>query len=392
MKWLIVRRCGSTITYSAFLSIYYIYMNNVLHMTPAEIGSVYAVLLFANQILALPAGMVGDRWGFRLPIILGCLTDAASYLILAFSTGGEGAYMAAVGIGLGGCLFSTNARAELLSYTRDDKSRTARVQGEFLRWTNIGALLGPLLGFAVLKSDMQRSPFVMFAAAELLLLVPIVLERSANPQESGKFGGLAPSNLPSPSSTYWRQFTLLHLLAAIPVGLAASTPVVFPYIFDTILHRPADNSIAQLLQNLVIIVLQTWFSVRLLSASRIKTSLVMSGVLLFCLIGLATFSTSSGWLFALSGLFGVCQVIATTAIYNGVIFMGTPKGKAAAFGLSKLVLAISTFCILKSVPMILYAWQRLFECQVQTIVSFLSLMSGFTLFAIFFRFVREREA
>jgi MFS family permease len=367
-------------------------MNNVLHMTPAEIGSVYAVLLFANQILALPAGMMGDRWGFRLPMVLGCLTDAASYLILAFSTSGEGAYIAAVGIGLGGCLFSTNARAELLSYTRDDKSRTARVQGEFLRWTNIGALLGPLLGFAVLKSDMQRAPFLMFAAVELLLLVPIALEMSARPRGSENDAAPVPSNVPSPSSTYWRQFVMLHFLAAIPVGLAASTPVVFPYIFDTILHRPADNSIAQLLQNLVIIVLQTWFSVRLLSTSRIKTSLVMSGVLLFCLIGLATFATSSGWLFALSGLFGICQVIATTAVYNGVIFMGTPKGKAAAFGLSKLVLAISTFCILKSVPLILYAWQRLFECQVQTIVSFLCLMSGFTLFAIFFRFVREREA
>lgn len=392
MKWLIMRRCGSTINYAAFIAVYYIYMSGSLRMSPSEIGLVYAVLLFSNQIFALPAGMIGDRLGFRVPMILGCFIDAGSYFTLAMSATAVGAFVAVFGIGLGGCLFSTNARAELLSYTTGDKSRTALVQGDFLRWSNIGALIGPMVGFVILKGNLERSPFFLFGAVELLLMIPVLMERT----KKGK-GVLEPTNqlkeIEAPASAgYWHQFLWLHLIGAIPVGLAASAPVVFPYIFDNILQLPADNSIAQLVRSFVVIVLQAWFSVRLISNARITTSLVTSGFLLICLIGLATFSTNSMWLFALSGLFGICQVMATTAIYNGVIFIGTPKGKATAFGLSKLVLAVSTFCILRFVPSLLSAWQSSFQDHHVLVISLLLVTLVLTFIVVSFKFAAEKEA
>lgn len=391
MNWLIIRRCGSTITYSAFLSILYIYMSASLQMSPSDIGSVYAVLLLSNQIFALPAGIVGDRWGFRLPMILGCLVDAASYCILAFSSSAEGAFIAAVGIGLGGCLFSTNARAELLSFTDGDKNRTARVQGEFLRWTNIGALIGPVVGFCILNAKLERMPFYLFVVLELLLLIPILAGKPSTPSAMKKTAPVAEQGkIDQPSINYWRQFILLHLLAAIPVGLAASAPIVFPYVFDTILHVPADNSIAQFVRNFVIIVLQGWISIRLISTANIRMALVISGFLLFCLMGLATFAPSSFWLIAMSSLFGICQVIATTAIYNGIIFVGTPKGRAAAFGLSKLILALSTFCILKLIPSFLMTWQNTFQGHIPQLVSFISVFFALTLLAVFVSYFRKR--
>ncbi|KJV07104.1 hypothetical protein VZ95_20260 [Elstera litoralis] len=348
---IIVRRCGSAITYALFISIYFNFLQDQLGWDADSASLFYSFLLFSNQVFALPAGIFGDRFGFKPMMVVGCIIDAICYLALATSPGVFVAISAAVGIGIGGCLFSTNARAELLTASHGNKREAARQQGRFLRWTNVGSLIGPVLGLLVLQHNNYTLALSVSAAFEVALSIPLILGwlRGGTREKSSKITKLTLLDI----GPQRKSFIKLHLWAFIPVGLASSAPILFPYIFTNVVSSPDDNSIAQLIRNIVVIVLQSWASQALLIEGKLSRILIACSMLTFCIFILAFLFPYNSMIFGLSALFGLIQVFTTTAIYNGIVLIGSTERQATFFGASKLLLSASTFIVLQAIPLLM---------------------------------------
>ena len=249
---LIAQRFGSALTYGILLSILFLYLTVTVDVRPNAAGWYFAVLLFSNQIFALPARVLGRRFGTGKIFIAGSCLNLLAYAILFMFPSSGVAMLACMLLGVGGCLFSSNAQAEILAPSDGQTRQAAAHQGSFLRWTNIGALLGPLLALAVLRQTAIRDLFLICFLAELLFLA--VAFRSDRLEHR-------PIPAPPAFRTMLRQrpplpFLLQHAIGAFPIALALSAPFVVPYLFATVNGQVDEVAAAQFVRAFIIIAVQ----------------------------------------------------------------------------------------------------------------------------------------
>jgi MFS family permease len=120
-----------------------LYAVALFEATPAMIGSLMFIHGIGLAFFNIPGGMVSDRWGRRMPAVLGSLVATAGVLWYA-SPGNYWALFAAVGLAGAGAAFSTPAVAAL---TADicDPSRRGEAFGYFLTSFNLGMVAGALV-------------------------------------------------------------------------------------------------------------------------------------------------------------------------------------------------------------------------------------------------------
>ena len=130
---------------------------------PSLIGTIYAAGAIANTIGYIPFGILADRYGRKIFVIIGGIIPTVSYAIFGLTLDPAWLILASVigGVGLAGGLgvaINSPAILPLLAASTSDKNRTmlfGLTQGAFIAALTIGALLSFLPSFLVFQFSLS---------------------------------------------------------------------------------------------------------------------------------------------------------------------------------------------------------------------------------------------
>lgn len=136
--------------------------------------------------LLLPMGALGDRIGRRRLLLIGAAAFGAASIIAAFSTSAEMLMVARAVLGVGGATLAPSTLAIIRATFHDEAQRRTAVSA----WTAAfmaGVPLGSLIGGVLVEHFWWGSVFLINlpVMAFLLLLAPVVLPESRNPEPRG---------------------------------------------------------------------------------------------------------------------------------------------------------------------------------------------------------------
>ncbi|GAA2891202.1 MFS transporter [Streptosporangium fragile] len=160
------------------------YLGGTLGLSAAVVGVVLGVRNLSQQGLFLIGGTASDRIGARTVIIVGCGLRAVGFGLFALDGSLPVLLGASVLSGLAGALFNPAVRAYLATEAGD---RRAEAFSLFNVFANTGALLGPLLGSALLLLDFRVAAtvaaliFAGLTVAQALTLPPRPVPPGAGP-------------------------------------------------------------------------------------------------------------------------------------------------------------------------------------------------------------------
>ncbi|MFH8803334.1 MFS transporter [Streptomyces sp. NPDC017936] len=152
-----------------------------LGMSAAVVGIVLGVRSLSQQGLFIIGGSAADRLGARGVIIAGCALRTVGFALFALGDGLPVLLAASVLSGLAGALFNPAVRAYL---AHEAGERKAEAFALFNVFATTGALVGPLLGGALLLVDFRTSAltaagiFAVLTVAQALVLPAREVERS----------------------------------------------------------------------------------------------------------------------------------------------------------------------------------------------------------------------
>ena len=151
---------------------------------PSTIGAIYALGAIANTVAYIPFGLLADRYGRKVFLIVGGFIPFISYAIFGLTLDPLWLIFASIlgGIGLAGGLgvaMSTPSLLPLLAATTNDKNRTRLfgiLQGAWIIALTIGALLSFLpsvLGSSFSLSSQVHHSYSYFAMSLLVAVSTI---------------------------------------------------------------------------------------------------------------------------------------------------------------------------------------------------------------------------
>ena len=143
------------------------HLGGTLGMAGWAAGLVMGMRVFSQQGLFLLGGTLGDRIGYRLAIIVGCLVRSVGFALLGWAAQLPLLLLAAFLTGFAGALFTPCAQAYLAGECRDAAQRQQAFALHNLA-SGAGMLLGPLAG--MLLSGVSYSITGLLAGAVFLLL------------------------------------------------------------------------------------------------------------------------------------------------------------------------------------------------------------------------------
>ncbi|MFI7584008.1 MFS transporter [Kocuria sp. M1N1S27] len=201
----------------------------------AAVGLVLGARTFSQQGMFLLGGILADRWGARRSILTGCLVRISGYATLLGASDLPLFLLGAVLTGAGGALFSPALEAQLSHADQPAPPGTKRrsvfvwlaITGE------IGAVLGPLLGSALLGWGFDAAltaGIAVFAAVTVLLWwrLPAPPARTDTaPADTADTAGRRPSVPSRPALGCLRDRRFLAFCALGSVNLLAYNQLYF---------------------------------------------------------------------------------------------------------------------------------------------------------------------
>lgn len=342
------RRFFSGLAYTAMQSVFFVYLQHYKGFDSAQIASAFSLLVFTSQAMALPAGYLGDRFGRTLIMTIGCLLDALGYVFLLGSEQYGSMMLATFCFGFGSTLFSTNARAYMVSHSESNNyAAKTQAQGKFLKISSLASMTAPLLAL----------PFIHFNHADwliwtscgieltmLLFMLKVIPKRDLHHASE-------PIRWIDIRAVMSKRFVFTHLLLFIPLGLGSSFYVIFPYIFTNMLDHSELIPIAFFINNLVGVLLQARFSKQInLGVSKlvfIAPILTISLIVpWFITLNHITVLTA----FVYLALFALVSLFTSTALANLLVRIEKVGRQGILFGMSKFILSITTALVMNIVP------------------------------------------
>lgn len=345
-KLLLTRRFFSTMAYFAMQSVFFIYLQRK-GLSSQEIAFSLSLLFFCNQALAIFAGILGDRFGLAKMMLLGCFLDVLAYSFF-LSADHYGILLAAtICFGLGSCLFGTNARACLLALGGDDYATKTKLQGKYLKVTSMSSMAAPLLAL----------PFISFEQIDWLIWVCFLTELvlfafMVKPfYQIESVQGLVKFRFSQIREIITKEFLFVHLMLFVPLTIATSFFVIFPFLFDNKLGMPEHSPIALFVNGLMTVSLQTSFSKHInLTRHQIKwvAPLLAVGIIVPWFVMLKFLSIYTAYAYLV--LFTLIEVYALTAMANLLVKFDNGKNRGFIFGSSRLILSILTMIVMNLIP------------------------------------------
>ncbi|WGE85144.1 MFS transporter [Actinobacillus equuli] len=343
------RRFFSGLAYTAMQSVFFIYLMKYKAFDSVQIASAFSLLVFASQAFSLFAGSWGDRFG-RMPIMLfGCLLDSLAYILLLTTNHYALLLLATFCFGLGSTLFSTNARAFLLSSAEDNYASKTKAQGKFLKISSMASMVAPLVSI----------PFIHYQKAEWLIWCSCAIEVTmllfmwqTMPRKKCNFR-FTPFRFAQFKEVINKRFIFVHLLLFIPLGMGSAFYVIFPYIFTELLDQQELVPIAFFINNLIAVLLQAQFS-RKVNFGVVKLNYIAPILIALLIVpwfyALEYISEVTAFLYLI--IFSLVSLFANTALANMLVKLDKGENQGLMFGLSKLILAITTAGVMNILPYI----------------------------------------
>jgi MFS family permease len=175
VRLLLVNQLGVNTGFYLLIPYLAVHLDENLGLSAAVIGLVLGVRNLSQQGLFLIGGSAADRLGARRVIIAGCAVRTAGFALFALGDDLTVLLAASVLSGLAGALFNPAARAYL---SAEAGPRRAEAFALFQVFGTAGALLGPLLGSALLLVGFRASAltaagiFAVLTAAQAVVLPP----------------------------------------------------------------------------------------------------------------------------------------------------------------------------------------------------------------------------
>lgn len=351
-KSILWRRFFSGLAYTAMQSVFFVYLQHYKGFETYQIAGAFSILVFTSQVFSIFAGAWGDQFGRIRIMMIGCLLDVTAYALLIFMDNSSWLLLVSTALfGLGSTLFGTNARAFMISGAEsgDYKDKT-KAQGKFLRISSMASMVAPLLAMPFIHTE--HADWLIWCSfaieVSMFLFLLIVIPRGiccAYRFERFRFSQI--------KDVLSKQFILAHLLLFVPLGMASSFYVIFPYIFNNLLAYEELIPIAFFINNLVAVLLQENFSRNVnLSIDKLGYIAPMLMILLLLPWFYVLENLSLVTAFAYLLIFAVISLFANTALANLLVCFDTGQNQGMMFGLSKLILSITTALVMNAIPFI----------------------------------------
>ncbi|MEU1472258.1 MFS transporter [Streptomyces sp. NPDC005761] len=173
VRLLLVNQFGVNTGFYLLIPYLAVHLSDDLGMSAAVVGTVLGVRNLSQQGLFVIGGSASDRLGARRVIIAGCALRTAGFALFALGDGIAVLLTASVLTGLAGALFNPAVRAHL---AQEAGERKAEAFALFNVFATTGALIGPLLGSALLLVDFRAAAltaagiFAVLTVAQALTL------------------------------------------------------------------------------------------------------------------------------------------------------------------------------------------------------------------------------
>ncbi|MEG9486980.1 MFS transporter [Mannheimia indoligenes] len=347
-KLLLLRRFISTTAFFSMQSVFFFYLKGK-GLDNAQIAFSLSLLLFCNQALAILAGIWGDRYGLAKMMLLGCFLDVVAYMLFLVADNYIVLLMATTCFGLGSCLFGTNARACLLALAGNEYASKTRLQGKYLKVTSMSSMLAPLIIIPFIKFEMIETLIWICFLLEAVLFAFMVKPFSA---VEGISGGVK-FRLSQIKEIINKEFLFAHLMLFVPLSVASSYFIIFPYLFDKVLNAPEHSPIALFINGILTVSLQSTFSrkINLTKKQLIWVSPLLAVAIIapwFMAVKFATLTAA----YIYTVIFTLVEVYALTAMSNLLVKFDNGKNRGFIFGSSRLILSITTMITMNLVPVI----------------------------------------
>lgn len=175
-------------------------------------------------------GTVGDRFGRRKLLLAGAAAFGAASVLTAYSTSPAMLIAARAVLGLAGASLTPSTLALIMNLFRDARQR-AVAMGIWAGCFTVGAIIGPLVGGAMLNHFWWGSVFLLGVPVMLLLLIigPVLLPEYRN-AEAGRIDVLSVAlslaailpfiyGLKEIAGTGWRPVPVTALVAGVAAGV-----------------------------------------------------------------------------------------------------------------------------------------------------------------------------
>ncbi|MEU2062468.1 MFS transporter [Streptomyces sp. NPDC013455] len=173
VQLLLVNQLGVNTGFYLLIPYLATHLTDDLGMSAAVVGVVLGVRNLSQQGLFIIGGSASDRLGARGVIIAGCALRTAGFALFALGDGLAVLLAASVLSGLAGALFNPAVRSYV---AQEADERRAEAFALFNVFATTGALIGPLLGGALLLVDFRTSAltasaiFAALTVAQALVL------------------------------------------------------------------------------------------------------------------------------------------------------------------------------------------------------------------------------
>ncbi len=311
-----------------------IHYQSDLGWSATTIGAVLAVRQIVQQGLALIGGIVADRVGVRLPIVLGLLVRAAGFGWMAFAETPVALFGAAILAALGGSLFEAPKSAAGAALTtpaeRPAFYRTLGIVG------NIGMAVGPALGALLLRFDFS---IVCLAAAAVFVVAAVLAIAWLPPVRvsSGPTKHLADGMVLALRD---RRFVLLTVLVMGFWFLAVQYSITIPLMVKAVGGSNDDVGLVLFIYSMVTIIAQ--YPLLRLLEGRLSTMSTLSGGLGLMAVGLGSiaFVVSLWPLVACMVVFAIGNLLAQPTMNTATARLVNPAALGSYFAVGAYALAI----------------------------------------------------
>ncbi|SOE06892.1 MFS transporter [Streptomyces sp. Ag109_G2-15] len=128
------------------------HLSGELGLAAWAVGLVLGVRNFSQQGMFLIGGTIADRFGYKAPIMAGCLLRTLGFALLGWVDSLPALVAASAATGFAGALFNPAVRACLAVEAAD---RRVDAFATFNVYYQAGMLLGPVVGLALLAADFR---------------------------------------------------------------------------------------------------------------------------------------------------------------------------------------------------------------------------------------------
>lgn len=174
MKLLVSTQLAFNIGFYMVLPYLAAHLVDDLALAGSMVGLVLGLRTFSQQGLFVVGGTLADRWGAKPVILAGCALRVVGFVLLGVSGGLPGVVAGALLTGFAAALFSPAVESSLAREAGESEFDRAEVFAMFAVSGQVGSVVGPLVGTALLLVDFRLACLVAAGAFVLILLAHAV--------------------------------------------------------------------------------------------------------------------------------------------------------------------------------------------------------------------------